>query len=189
MGVRGLALPLLFGDHESVAAQKPERKRRTREHVIADLSANHVERLALAHSYSVEQTRHDYGIDLLIFTYSDKGYMENGHIEVQLKATESLKLRRGGRDVAFPVDLRDWNHWIGQPMPVILVVYDASESRGYWAHIQGYFNAGAFKIRKGAGSTTLRLLVRRTVTHKALRRFARLKEEALADARKGTGRA
>jgi hypothetical protein len=37
----------------------PRKKRRTREHVIADLSANHVERHALLCGYSVERHVHE----------------------------------------------------------------------------------------------------------------------------------
>ena len=35
-----------------------ERKRRTREHVLADLSANHVEKQALLCGFAVERLRH-----------------------------------------------------------------------------------------------------------------------------------
>lgn len=56
----------------------PRKKRRTREHVIADLSANHVERHALLCGYSVERCLHDYGIDLVITTYDTQGNVENG---------------------------------------------------------------------------------------------------------------
>src|SRR5437660_1542756 len=38
------------------------RKRRTREHVIADLSINHVERCVLRCGWTAERTRYDYGI-------------------------------------------------------------------------------------------------------------------------------
>ena len=37
--------------------------------MIADLSANHVEKQALLCGFSVERVRHDYGIDLILFTY------------------------------------------------------------------------------------------------------------------------
>jgi hypothetical protein len=47
------------------------RKRRTREHVIADLSINHVERLVLRCGWTAERTRYDYGIDLYMQTYLD----------------------------------------------------------------------------------------------------------------------
>ena len=58
----------------------PPKKRRTREHVIADLSANHVERQALLCGYAVERRAHDYGIDLVITTYDREGNVENGEI-------------------------------------------------------------------------------------------------------------
>lgn len=43
------------------------RTRRTREHIIADLSMNHVERLIFRCGYSAERIEHDYGTDLVIF--------------------------------------------------------------------------------------------------------------------------
>src|SRR5436309_2496106 len=46
------------------------RKRRTREHIIADLSVNHVERQALLCGHVVERRVFDYGIDLEMFTFT-----------------------------------------------------------------------------------------------------------------------
>lgn len=66
------------GDPLSRKKPLPRKKRRTREHVIADLSANHVERHALLCGYSVEHRVHDYGIDLAIMTYDEEGNVENG---------------------------------------------------------------------------------------------------------------
>jgi hypothetical protein len=40
------------------------RKRRTREHIIADLSVNHVERLILRCGWVARRMNPDYGIDL-----------------------------------------------------------------------------------------------------------------------------
>jgi hypothetical protein len=49
------------------------RKVRTREHIIADLAINHVERQVLLCGYSVERIEHDYGIDLVTFhLHSDR---------------------------------------------------------------------------------------------------------------------
>ena len=45
-----------------------DRKRRTREHVIADLSVNHVERQVLLAGYVVDRVSNDYGIDLEVTT-------------------------------------------------------------------------------------------------------------------------
>ncbi|MCI0381101.1 MAG: hypothetical protein L0215_26250 [Gemmataceae bacterium] len=49
----------------------PPRKRRTREHVLADLSVNHLEKYALRCGYAVERISNDYGLDLAIFTFDE----------------------------------------------------------------------------------------------------------------------
>ena len=54
--------------------QDPQRrKRRTREHVIADLSVNHVERVVLRCGWTVQRLNPDYGIDLVMTTYDASG--------------------------------------------------------------------------------------------------------------------
>lgn len=54
------------------------KKKRVRQHIIADLSANHVERYILRCGFSVERVQHDYGIDLVLFTYNSDGEIEPG---------------------------------------------------------------------------------------------------------------
>ena len=72
--------------------QKPVfRKRRTREHVIADLAVNHVERHALLCGHTVERWVFDYGLDLFLVTYDRDGQYENGQVFLQVKATERIK--------------------------------------------------------------------------------------------------
>ena len=51
-------------------------KTRTREHVLADLSINHVERQVLLCGFSVDRVQHDYGYDLSMATYSQGGEYE-----------------------------------------------------------------------------------------------------------------
>lgn len=79
------------------------RKRRTQEHVIADLSVNHVERFILRCGWTAERTQHDYGIDLFMETFTDNGEVENGRILLQLKATDSL--RRSADSAVIPIRL------------------------------------------------------------------------------------
>ena len=54
----------------------PLRKRRTREHVIADLSVNHVERHILKCGCVVKRPTPDYGIDLELITFNKRGEIE-----------------------------------------------------------------------------------------------------------------
>ncbi len=83
--------------------QPQQKKRRTREHVIADLSVNHVERQALLAGFAVQRIVRDYGIDLFIATYAASGEVENGEIRIQLKATDSPKWVQGGKCLAVRV--------------------------------------------------------------------------------------
>jgi len=82
---------------------KTHRKRRTRAHVIADLSINHVEKRVLECGWTVQRFSPDYGLDLLITTFNRRGEIENGDVRLQIKATESIK--ETARNNAIPVRL------------------------------------------------------------------------------------
>jgi hypothetical protein len=69
------------------------RKRRTREHIIADLSVNHVERQVLLCGFTCQRIAQDYGIDLEVTTFTRSGYVEEGKILLQLKAAARLRFR------------------------------------------------------------------------------------------------
>jgi hypothetical protein len=68
-----------------------QQKLRTREHVIADLAVNHAERQGLMCGYSLERILHDYGLDLVMFTYNVNGEMDDGEILLQVKGHRAGK--------------------------------------------------------------------------------------------------
>lgn len=115
------------------------RKRRTRRHVIADLGVHFVEGRSLRCGFVIERVRHDYGIDLKLFTFDKKGEIEEGTILLQVKASDHLGIRAKQATFAFRIDRRDLALWLAQPMPVILIVYDARKDAAYWLYIQSYF--------------------------------------------------
>jgi hypothetical protein len=157
------------------------KKRRTREHVIADLSANHVERHALLCGYSVERRLHDYGIDLVIATYDEEGNVENGEIRVQLKATDHLKTVSGGQFVACRIERADLRAWLDEPMPVILVVYDAVADVASWLYVQQHFQQRPrFNPKRGSAGVTVRVPRANVVTAAAMRHFAGCRDRLLA---------
>src|SRR5436309_9237397 len=106
------------------------RKQRTREHVIADQSVNHVEGFIIDEGHTAQRLDSDYGYDLILFTYDEQGYAELGLLYIQLKAAESLQSR--GADYVFDLDIRDYNLWILEEKPVILILFHASHRRAYW---------------------------------------------------------
>ena len=162
-------------------------KRRTRAHVLADLSVNYVERQALLCGYSVERVTHDYGTDLLLFTYDRRGVIENGHVLLQLKATDSPQPAADGSAIRVVVDRRDLLHWLNEPWPVILVVYDGHADRAYWIHVQAYFAAASpatsrERTQRGR-QVTVHLPMANVVDPAAMRAFARSRDAVLAQIR------
>jgi hypothetical protein len=135
-------------------------KKRTREHIIASLSANTIERYFLKKGHTVMKTEQDYGVDLVVYTHDQAGYVEAGALSIQLKATESLSLSADGTFYSFSISIKDYHAWSDEPMPVFLILYDAKNEKAYWQYLQGYFERNpALRPRKGAASITVRLPV------------------------------
>jgi Domain of unknown function (DUF4365) len=150
------------------------RKQRTCQHVIADQSINHVERFTIEEGHSVQRLSSDYGYDLAFFTYDEQGYIEPSPLFLQLKAAESLQ--RVGSNFVFDLDIRDYNLWMMEPMPVILVLFDVYRRKAYWLAIQQYFDADAAR-RPPKGARTVRVPVpqRQVVNRLAVAKWRVLK--------------
>lgn len=132
------------------------KKRRTRQHIIADLGANYVERYALLSGFSVERVEKDYGYDLVLFTYDGNGEIENGQVYIQVKATEKVKRLKRAPSISFPLEKAHLESWIHEPMPVILALYDVSGDKAYWLYIQAYFENNEPSI-KGKKTQSVRI--------------------------------
>ncbi len=155
------------------------RKRRTREHVIADLSVNYIERIILEAGHVVQELHPDYSFDLMMRTFDENGEVEPGSIFWQLKASESWIV--GARGIAFDLDVRDYNLWRTEPLPVILALYDATRRRAYWLHVQGYFEEDRRRLpRTGAKTVRVFLPESARLGRSAIRTIHRRKREARA---------
>jgi hypothetical protein len=140
-----------------------------------------VERHALLCGYSVERVVHDYGIDFVIYTYTEDGEIEAETIKVQLKATDSLPLLRDGRSIAFLAERADLEYWLGEWLPVILVVYDAQSDTAYWVYVQAYFQQQIeFDLQLVGEKITIHLNRSNIVDADAVRLFARYKASILS---------
>jgi hypothetical protein len=152
------------------------RKRRTRQHVIADMSANYVERFVIDEGHTVQRVEHDYGYDLDLITYDRHGYVEPGSVSIQLKAAKTLKARRS--HYPFDLDIRDYNLWTLEWMPVVLVLFDASRRRAYWLHIQSYFRRDlSRRPRKGKKTVRVWVPLRQPIGRSAVAKMRVLKQE------------
>jgi hypothetical protein len=153
------------------------RKRRTREHVIADLSVNHVERLVLRCGWTVERSRHDYGIDLAMETFTADGEVQNGRILFQLKATDFLRMSADGTVIPIRLEWRDLLYWLNEPLPVLLILYDAQGDRAYWLYVQEYFRRRRWRRRAARATTvTVHVPVSNVLDEAAIRLFRQFRD-------------
>ncbi len=91
---------------------KHKRKHRTREHIIADLSVNHLEYFVLKNGFTLEKFNADYGYDAELYTYNKSGEFENGLVYIQLKATDNLEAKqlRSGK-LSFSIEKQHLEIW------------------------------------------------------------------------------
>jgi hypothetical protein len=152
------------------------RKRRTRSHIIADLSANHFERHALLCGYSVERMLHDYGVDLTLYTYNEDGEPETDSIKIQLKATDNLPVLKDEQTISFTLLRADLEYWLEEWSPVILVVYDAQNDIAYWLYIQAYFQQRPeFNLTLIGETITVPIAMSQVIDKETIRQFAQFK--------------
>jgi hypothetical protein len=158
-----------------MVAAYPPRKRRTRQHVIADQSVHHVLGLILDAGFTAEPQVRDYGYDLSMKTYDADGYIEPGLVFFQIKATERLRETDG--EYFFDLDIRDYNLWRAEQIPIVLVLFDASHRRAYWLDVKQYFMEDETRRpTKGARWVRARIpkkqrLTRRTIVALRLRKL------------------
>lgn len=155
------------------------RKRRTREHVIAALSVNFLERRILLRGYKLDRpSEPEYGTDATMFHFSEDGSVENGEVRFQLKATDNLKLVEKGKCVSIAVDIANLNHWIWEVVhPFIIVVYDASNDRAYWLDVQQYAEEAAITDTDENETVTLRIPAKNKLTLSSIDHFRKLSIE------------
>ncbi len=160
------------------------RKKRTRQHVIAAQSVNYVERFIIDEGHVAQRVEEDYGYDLSLFTFDEEGHAEPGLVYLQLKASEKLAL--ADTDYVFDLDVRDYRLWLSEPMPVFLILFDASRRRAYWLDVQHYFQEGSPRQpKKGAKTVRVRVPRRQAVNRRAVARMRARKQEALDRAERG----
>ena len=161
--------------HRSEKIPTAEYKIRTRQHIIADLSVNFVERLALRQGHAVQGIEKDYGYDLQISTF-DSGAFENGYIYLQLKATDELNVLQDGSAISFTLNRADINLWRRELAPVFLIVWDARQEIGYWLYMQAYLKQNqAFPLPPGQATLTVRIPTTNVLDEAAIEQFRQYK--------------
>ena len=153
---------------------------RTTDHVIADLSANHVERLFLLAGHSPASVPRDYGYDMTVTTHGSNGFVESGVIYIQLKASRRLKRKKGTQSYAFSITRKHYNLWRDEPMPVYLIRYCRKRDVAYWLYLQPYFKKNPTLFRNSAQKTaTILIPAQNRMTLKVVKEMQKKKQEAV----------
>jgi hypothetical protein len=157
-----------------------DRKLRTREHVLADLSVNYVEKQALLCGFAAHRVRADYGIDLMVQTFNRRGEVENGWIPFQLKATDHIRLVDEGRAVTCRIERADLRHWLNERSPIILALYNAREDEAYWLYVRRHFaSMTGFDINRVGELVSVSIPRSNLLNRQAMRILARTKNALL----------
>ncbi len=149
------------------------KKLRTREHIIADLSVNYVERFILEDGHTLERIRQDYGYDLVLRTHNKTGEIEPGIIFVQMKAVEQF--RRVDGEIRFTISVRDILLWTEELAPVLLIVYEASTRTAHWCDVQDVFREAG--VPMGQATITITVQAENLVQDFVRADFEQLKEK------------
>ena len=150
--------------------------------MIADLSVHYLEGFILEAGHTAQRFGSDYGYDLVMNTFDEEGYVEPGAIFFQLKAMETLDA--GARDYVYDLDVRDYNLWTREKLPVVFVLFSASRRCAYWLHIQRYFRAdGTRQPEQGARSVRIRVPKRQAVSGRAVAKWRALQWPAIRQER------
>ena len=124
---------------------------------------------------------HDYGVDLILYTYDRNGEIENGGIPVQLKATDRIRHSKRQKVMRHSVSRSDLKHWLKEPLPVILVLYDARKDVAYWQYVQAYFESRQGRtVTVAQRSVTVHLPIANMLDKDAIRKFAGFKNDVLS---------
>ncbi len=153
------------------------RKRRTRQHIIADLSINHVERFVFRCGYSAERITYDYGTDLSLSTYNASGEIENGAIYIQVKATDTPIADPTSPTIPIVLNTKDLDFWLQEPMPFILILYQAQEEVAYWYYLQA--NLSELERSKLGKTYTVYVEKQNILNESAVLLFATYKNQVL----------
>ena len=71
--------------------ETPQRKRRTFEHVLEDLSENFLERKVLKRGHVLQRPKRDYGVDVTMFHYADNGEIENWGDPISIEGQQGFE--------------------------------------------------------------------------------------------------
>jgi len=144
---------------------------------------NHVEYFALKCGFSVERIQADYGYDLHIYCYDDNGEFENGVIYLQLKSTDNIGKCRRTDGYSYSFENEHLEIWTNEPMPVIIVLFDAANEIAYWTYLQAFVRKTGIRTKSGKKTFTIRFSENNVVGTEDVRKWKKYKDRILSQSK------
>jgi len=78
---------------------------------------------------------------------------------------------------------------VNELYPVILVIYDTTQDKAFWIHVQAYLGGGTiFELTRAGASVTVTVPLEQVIGREAIRKFRQLKVQAETLWKKGAPR-
>ena len=123
------------------------KKQRTRQPIIEDLGFNCVEKQVLLSGCIIQRYFADYGYDGEIQTFDENGFYETGYALFQLKSTDKSKFIEQQNAFAFDLSKRDLELWLYEKVPVLVILYNATNDTAYFIELQEYFKKHKLELQ------------------------------------------
>lgn len=140
--------------------------KRSREHVIEEDSEKFVERI-IPSQWNQGRYKRDYGIDLL-YEIAVNREMTGANFSIQLKSTDNLKINKQG-NIPCSIETKTIRYFLERPEPVIFLIYDVKNDKGYWTWIQDFIRSELKPKWKTQKKATIRIPVSNVFDRDALR--------------------
>ena len=110
-------------------------KRDTPQQQPERISRKQFEEYLEQHEWITSPVEPDMGEDILVRIY-DSGVSTGLSFYTQLKSTDDIyKYRLKSGLISYPIKVKDLLHWEAQALPILLVVWDTNQKRGWWIKI------------------------------------------------------
>jgi hypothetical protein len=107
--------------------------------------------------------------------------VESSRILFQLKATDRIKVSADGRVVRCRIERADLAHWLDEPIPVVLVLYDGKADVAFWLYVQRYFDGvPGFDLTRYGERVSIAIPCANVLDRRAMRDFAKAKNAIAA---------
>jgi predicted enzyme involved in methoxymalonyl-ACP biosynthesis len=101
-------------------------------------------------------------------------------VYVQLKATDYIERYTREENFSYVFEKAHLDIWLNEPMPVIIVLFDAQNEVAYWVYLQAYFEQKEISLLSAQKTFTIYFDQHNIVSRDAVKKWQAYKNHVLA---------